>query len=87
MSLAPPRQHTRGMNGLRTQLSTDAISLTKHFEGREAPDKAPDKAPGPPFNWQMELIGATGLKWARALTFQRTEPSGAETPAPLSRSC
>lgn len=62
----------------------DAISLTKHFEGREAPDKAPDKAPGPPFNWQMELIGPTGLKWARALTFQRTEPSRAETPAPLS---
>lgn len=65
----------------------DAISLTKHFEGREAPDKAPDKAPGPPFNWQMELIGPTGLKWARALTFQRTEPSQAETPAPLSRPC
>ena len=61
----------------------DAISLTKHFEGREAPDKALDKAPGPPFNWQMELIGPTGLKWARALTFQRAEPSGAETPGPL----
>lgn len=58
----------------------DAISLTKHFEGREAPDKAPDKAPGPPFNWQMGLIVVTGLKWARVLTFQRTEPSGAETP-------
>lgn len=65
----------------------DAISLTKHFEGREAPDKAPDKAPGPPFNWQMELIGPTGLKWARALTFQRTEPSTVETHAPLSRHC
>lgn len=56
----------------------DAISLTKHFEGREAPDKAPDKAPGPPFNWQMELIGPTGLKWARALTFQRTEAGEAQ---------
>lgn len=87
MSPAPSRQRTRGMNRLGTQLSTDAISLTKHFEGWEAPDKAPDKAPGPLFNWQMELIGATGLKWAGALTFQRTEPSTDETPAPLSRSC
>lgn len=65
----------------------DAISLTKHFEGREASNKAPDKAPGPPFNWQMELIGPAGLKWARALTFQRTEPSEAQTPAPLSKPC
>ncbi|KAA8583961.1 hypothetical protein FQN60_015169, partial [Etheostoma spectabile] len=38
----------------------DAISLAKHFEGRGTPDKAPDKAPGPPFNWQMELIAPTG---------------------------
>lgn len=89
MSLAPQRQRHSGHEWIvNTALHrADAISLTKHFEGREAPDKAPDKAPGPPFNWQMELIGPTGLKWARALTFQRTEPSGAETPAPLSRPC
>lgn len=60
----------------------DAISLTKHFEGRGAPDKALDNALGHSLNWQMELIGPTGLKWATSLTFQRTEQRPAETPAP-----
>lgn len=54
MSLVLPQQCTRGMNGLWIWLyRADAISLTKHFQGREALDEAPDKAPGPPFNWQM----------------------------------
>lgn len=87
MSLASPTAAHSGHEWIvNTALyRADAISLTKHFEGREALHKAPDKAPGPPFNWQMELIGPTGLKWASALTFQRTETSGAETPAPLCR--
>lgn len=83
---SPTAVHSGHERILNTALHrADAISFTKHFEGREAPDKAPDKAPGPPFNWQMELIGPTGLKWARTLTFQRTEASRAGTLAPLSR--